>query len=63
MEIAAGIYAYVKKDKVIKNLEINVQNSILRDYGGPTTAQKGLAESVDYVQKEVSQQMIFKFAC
>ncbi|XP_065646390.1 CD151 antigen [Hydra vulgaris] len=53
MEIAAGIYAYVKKDKVLKNVATNTKNSVINEYGGSTVAQKGFTDSVDYVQKQL----------
>ncbi|XP_065646391.1 CD151 antigen-like [Hydra vulgaris] len=53
MEIAAGIYAYVKKDKVLISVATNIKNSVIKEYGGSTFVQKGFTDSVDYIQKQL----------
>ncbi|XP_065070841.1 CD151 antigen-like [Rhopilema esculentum] len=53
LEIAAGIFAYVKKDKVIKTVSDNVKKSIKTNYGASDQASKTFTKSIDFMQKEL----------
>lgn len=53
LEIAGGIYAAVKKDKVIESLEKNFAEITHNSYGQSSKADEKLTESVDWFQKNV----------
>lgn len=53
LEIAAGIFAYVKKDKVIKEIKKNVNKAVQKSYGGSTPADKSFTTAVDKAQKKL----------
>lgn len=53
LEIAAGAYAYTKKDKVEKDLETNLKDVINNSYGQELDADKLLTEAVDWFQQKV----------
>lgn len=56
LEIAGGIYAYTKKDKIIDDFKDGFQETINNSYGqdtGTNKANKGLTDSVDWFQKNV----------
>lgn len=52
LEIAAGIYSYVKKDKVLKTVTDNIKKAVKTSYGGSSTSDKAFTKSIDYVQKK-----------
>jgi len=54
LEIAAGIYAYTKKDNVINELEKNFGKAIKNSYGGTTDSDKSLTAGVDWFQENVN---------
>ncbi len=53
LEIAAGIFAYVKKDDVIAAIKKNVKKAVKDSYGGSTTADKTFSKAIDKVQQQV----------
>ena len=58
LEIAGGIYAAVKKDDVIASLNKNFKEITENSYGQKSKADEGLTESVDWFQKNVSEELI-----
>jgi len=52
LEIAAGIYSYVKKDKVLNTVSENIKKAVKTNYGGATTSDKAFTKSIDYIQKQ-----------
>jgi len=53
LELAAGIYAYSKKDTVQNDLEKNLTKVVSHSYSGPTKSDKGLTKAVDWFQKKL----------
>lgn len=53
MEIAAGIYAYTKKDDVLKSFETSIDKAISTSYGEGSKADEALTKAVDWFQKNV----------
>jgi len=53
LEIAAGIFAYVKKDDVMNKIRANIKKIIDENYGKTDKSSKALSDSVDFMQKEL----------
>jgi len=53
LEIAAGIYAYTKKDTVIDKLEENFAKAVMTSYGKTTKSDESLTKGVDWFQEHV----------
>lgn len=53
LEIAAGIYAYVKRDSIEKSLTNKLTSGINVNYGKTDTASVGLTKAIDYFQETV----------
>lgn len=53
IEIAAGIYAYTKKDDVVDALKKGLQKAVNISYSEETTADKALREAVDWFQENL----------
>eukprot|EP00794_Sanderia_malayensis_P018041 gene18041-19848_t len=53
LEIAAGIYSYVKKDKVIEDVKKNINKAVQTSYGGTTKAEKAFTDAIDAIQKKL----------
>jgi len=52
MQIAAGAYAYTKKDKVIASISKTMKKEVLENYGSANNAaQKALDDAVDLLQR------------
>lgn len=54
MEIAAGIFAYVKKDDIAGIVENNLKKIVDKEYGKEGVASKGIEKAVDWVQKKMT---------
>ncbi|XP_057317323.1 CD151 antigen-like [Hydractinia symbiolongicarpus] len=54
LEIAAGIYAYVKRDDIQKELETGLMKGINNTYGAQDTkANKAFGDAIDWFQEKV----------
>lgn len=54
MELAAGIYSYLKKDKVIHIVEGSLKTIIFTNYGKGGKVASGMDKGVDWLQQKLS---------
>lgn len=54
LEIAAGIYAYTKKDTVLEKFKTEITEAVKNSYGGSSKSDEGLTEGVNWFQENVS---------
>jgi len=53
LEIAAGIYAYTKKDDVLASLKSGLQKAVDKSYSEDTKADEALRKAVDWFQENI----------
>ena len=54
LEIAAGIYAYTKKDTVLDKFKTEIKEAVKNSYGESSKSDVALKEGVDWFQENVS---------
>ena len=54
LEIAAGIYAYTKKDTVLDKFKTEIKEAVKNSYGESSKSDVALTEGVDWFQENVS---------